>query len=149
MPVKIRGSFGTLVRSGNFASQYQAAVSAGDITEPESYSTTDLNSDLNVTGSAPKYVCRAYVRFNGKSTLSVTLSRNVSSVVDNGTGDYSVNLTTGMATGNYAWIARQYEQQGRDAVRVSHTSTQLRFRNQVTTTASYNDNNYYMVHFFV
>lgn len=101
MPVKIRGSFGALVRASNFASQYQAAVSAGDITEPESYSTTDLNSDLNVTGSAPKYVCRAWLVYRGTSTQTVFASGNISSITDNGTGDTLINFATALPSANY------------------------------------------------
>lgn len=44
----------------------------------------------------------AWVNFNGTGTLSVRASNNVSSVTDNGTGDYTVNFSTAMADANYA-----------------------------------------------
>jgi hypothetical protein len=55
-----------------------------------------------VSGTAPISFCRAWVNFNGTGTLAVRGSFNVSSVTDNGTGDYTVNFTTAMSDVNYA-----------------------------------------------
>jgi hypothetical protein len=49
------------------------------------------------------YGCRAWVNFNGTSTVSIRASGNVTSITDNGTGDYTVNFTTAMPDANYAW----------------------------------------------
>jgi hypothetical protein len=57
---------------------------------------------LNATGSAPVYGCRAWVNFNGTGTVSINASGNVSSITDNGTGDYTVNFTTAMPDANYS-----------------------------------------------
>ena len=52
--------------------------------------------------------CRAWVNFNGTtvtnpaSMTGVRGSFNVSSILDNGTGDYTVNFTTAMPDANYA-----------------------------------------------
>lgn len=54
------------------------------------------------TGSAPSYTCRAWVNFNGTGTVAIRASGNVSSITDNGTGDYTVNFTTAMPDANYA-----------------------------------------------
>lgn len=43
---------------------------------------------------------RAWVNFDAKNTISIRNSHNVSSITDNGTGDYTVNLTTAMANAN-------------------------------------------------
>jgi hypothetical protein len=66
------------------------------------------NAAFNVTGSAPKFACRAWVNFDGTTTTpSIRASGNVSSVTRNGTGDYSVNFTTAMPDADYsAQIAR-------------------------------------------
>lgn len=50
------------------------------------------------------YVCRAWVSFDGTTASPSTIrgSGNVSSVTKNGTGDYTVNLTTAMSDANYA-----------------------------------------------
>jgi hypothetical protein len=46
--------------------------------------------------------CKAWVNFNGTSTVAIRASYNVSSITDNGTGDYTVNFTTAMTDGDYA-----------------------------------------------
>lgn len=61
-----------------------------------------LRSGLNAGGSAPIYACRAWVNFNGTGTVAIRDSGNVSSITDNGTGNYTVNLTTAMPDANYA-----------------------------------------------
>ena len=66
------------------------------------YTRTAIPNMMNATGSAPMYACRAWVNFNGEDTASIRASGNVSSITDNGTGDYTVNFTTGMEDANYA-----------------------------------------------
>lgn len=56
---------------------------------------------LNASGSAPVFATRAWVNFNGTGTVAIRASGNVSSITDNGTGDYTVNFTTAMADVNY------------------------------------------------
>jgi hypothetical protein len=50
----------------------------------------------------PEYKCRAWVNFNGTGTVAIRASGNVSSITDNGTGDYTVNFATAMPDANYA-----------------------------------------------
>ena len=64
-----------------------------------------LPTQLNASGSAPIYACRAWVNFDGTGTVAIRASGNVSSITDNGTGNYTVNFTTAMADANYAAIA--------------------------------------------
>ena len=52
--------------------------------------------------AATAYGCRAWVNFNGSGTPAIRGSGNVSSITDNGTGDYTVNFTTAMSDANYA-----------------------------------------------
>lgn len=58
-----------------------------------------------VSGTAPLYPCRAWVNFNGTGTPAIRASGNVSSITDNGTGDYTVNFTTAMPDVNYSFLA--------------------------------------------
>ena len=46
--------------------------------------------------------CKAWVNFNGQGTVAIRGDYNVSSITDNGTGDYTVNFTTAMVDSNYA-----------------------------------------------
>ena len=61
-------------------------------------------AQFNASGSAPVYACRAWVNFNGTGTVAIRASGNVSSITDNGTGDYTVNFTTAMPDANYAAV---------------------------------------------
>jgi len=56
---------------------------------------------LNASGTAPIYACRAWVNFNGTGTVTIRASGNVSSITDNGVGDYTVNFTNAMSDANY------------------------------------------------
>jgi hypothetical protein len=60
---------------------------------------TYINSGYG--SAAVAYGCRAWVNFNGKNTVSVRASGNVSSIGDNGTGDYTVNFSNAMPDTNY------------------------------------------------
>jgi hypothetical protein len=51
---------------------------------------------------ATGYGCRAWVNFNGTGTVAIRGSGNVSSITDNGTGDYTVNFTTAMTDASYS-----------------------------------------------
>jgi hypothetical protein len=62
----------------------------------------EIKDALNATGSADIYACRAWVNFNGIGTVAIRASGNVSSITDNGTGDYTVNFTTAMPDANYS-----------------------------------------------
>jgi hypothetical protein len=50
--------------------------------------------------------CRAWVNFNGTGTVAIRASFNVSSITDNGTGDYTVNFTNAMPDVNYTMIGQ-------------------------------------------
>ena len=70
------------------------------------YSDASANLQFNSGyGSvATAYGCRAWVNFNGTGTVAIRASGNVSSITDNGTGDYTVNFTTAMPDVNYATV---------------------------------------------
>ena len=53
-------------------------------------------------GSVGGQLCRAWVNFDGTGTVAIRASYNVSSITDNGVGDYTVNFTTALADANYA-----------------------------------------------
>ena len=80
----------------NSSSSLPAANITGDV------AAARITGALNATGSAPIYACRAWVNFNGTGTVAIRASGNVSSITDNGTGNYTVNFTTAMPDANYA-----------------------------------------------
>jgi hypothetical protein len=72
-------------------------------------STIKTNTLQNVAGTLSVPVgtvvngsAKAWVNFNGTGTVAIRAGFNVSSITDNGVGDYTVNFTTTMADANYA-----------------------------------------------
>jgi hypothetical protein len=61
-----------------------------------------VNPSTNVDGI--NYSCRAWVNFNGTGTVAIRASGNVTSITDNGAGDYTVNFTTAMTDTNYSFF---------------------------------------------
>ena len=53
---------------------------------------------------ATAYGCRAWVNFNGTGTVAIRASGNVTSITDNGSGQYTVNFTTAMSDVNYITV---------------------------------------------
>ena len=92
MAITINGS-GTITGASTLAT----AVASPTLTTPN----IDSAQIPTVSGTAPLYMCRAWVRFNGTSTVAINGSGNVSSITDNGTGDYTINFTTAMSDANY------------------------------------------------
>ena len=63
-----------------------------------------LNDDTGVlaTQNGMTGIAKAWVNFDGTGTVAIRDSFNVSSITDNGTGDYTVNFTTAMPNANYS-----------------------------------------------
>jgi len=59
-------------------------------------SNSTVPVDTVVNGTA-----KAWVNFNGTGTVAIRQGFNVSSITDNGTGDYRVNFTTAMPDADY------------------------------------------------
>jgi hypothetical protein len=79
---------------------------SGSVTDVASFTSAGVfafNSGFGSVGAA--YGCRAWVNFNGTGTVAIRASGNVSSITDNGAGDYTVNLTTAMPDANYSFSA--------------------------------------------
>ncbi len=96
----------TIVLDGTNGVTTPTLASSGPVTGTTASFSGDvtLGSSLlaTPTGSAPSYTCRAWVNFNGTGTVAIRASGNVSSITDNGVGDYTVNFTTAMPDANYA-----------------------------------------------
>jgi len=45
---------------------------------------------------------KMWVNFNGESTVAIRDDLNVTSITDNDTGDYTINITSAMSDANYA-----------------------------------------------
>jgi len=67
-------------------------------------SSGNLRFDSGYGSVATAYGCRAWVNFNGSGTVAIRASGNVSSITDNGTGDYTVNFTSAMPDADYCAV---------------------------------------------
>ena len=74
-------------------------------------STLKVNNIQTASGgsnSTPEQIeqgrAKAWVNFNGDGTVAIRDSFNVSSITDNGTGDYNVNFTNNMSDANYSVV---------------------------------------------
>jgi len=110
-----------------------------------------FNSGYGSTANA--YGCRAWVNFNGTtSPITIRASGNVTSITDNGTGDYTVNFTTAMPDANYSWAGNtnDYTLKGHGAV--AQTASALRVQNYYATSTGggqgFNDASYVLVNVF-
>lgn len=72
------------------------------LTDTIKSSTSGPVAFQNTSGTEVGTLCRAWVNFNGTGTVAIRGSFNVSSITDNGTGDYTVNFTNAMPDSNYA-----------------------------------------------
>ena len=99
MPISLNGS--TNVITG---------VAVGGL--PDGIVDTDMLaanavSEAKLATSPQQGLAKAWVNFNGQTVTSATDmtgvrdSFNISSVVDNGTGDYTINFTSAFANANY------------------------------------------------
>ena len=64
----------------------------------------NLSFNSGYGSAATAYGCRAWVNFNGTGTVAIRASGNVTSITDNGTGDYTVNFTNALPDTNYAMV---------------------------------------------
>ena len=68
--------------------------------------TANIQDTSGGNNSTPEEInqgrAKAWVNFNGTGTVAIRNNYNVSTVTDNGTGDYTINFTNAFANANYA-----------------------------------------------
>lgn len=86
--------------SGNLLAQVDSTP-VGDLVRRANSTIVGGNSELIAPGTPPLYACRAWVNFNGTGVPAIRASGNVSSITDNGTGNYTVSFSAPMPDANY------------------------------------------------
>ena len=115
-----------------------------DVIQSDTAGTPPQFNDGNSTQIGT--LCRAWVNFNGTGTVAIRASFNVSSITDNGTGDYTVNFTTALADANYSASATAGSgAAGKFALGYSGGApTSSTFRLQTTSFAGVNEDQTYV-----
>ena len=80
------------------------AFSEGGVEAMRLDSSANLQFNSGYGSVATAYACRAWVNFNGTGTVAIRGSGNVSSITDNGAGNYTINFTTAMPDVNYSAV---------------------------------------------
>lgn len=127
MSLKLNSSGG-----GSVTLQEPSTASALTFTLPTTTGTAVIqNGSSNLLmnsgygSDAVAYGCRAWVNFNGTGTIAIRASANVTSITDNGVGNYTVNLTTSMPDANYSVVSNHDGDSYADAVDARATGTLL------------------------
>ena len=80
-------------------------TSAGDVNKHIVVNSDADGVAIGTGGISQARIAKAWVNFNGTSTVAIRSSYNVSSITDNGTGDYTANLSTALSDTNGAAVA--------------------------------------------
>ena len=111
---------------------------SGSVTDVASFTSAGVFAFNSGYGSvAPAYGCRAWVNFNGTGTVAIRASANVSSITDNGVGNYTMNFTNAMPDINYVGLTGGAYNRYVSTTNADNSATR-------TTSATYvgtNDNN--------
>ena len=97
---------------------------------------------------------KAWVNFNGTGTVAIRAQFNVSSITDNGTGNYTVNFSTAMPDANYCAVACSSRTDSANgygnvySAAAAPAAGSLRVTARITTNADPNDQAYFFVAIF-
>jgi hypothetical protein len=93
----------------------------------------------NTSGTEIGTLCRAWVNFDGTGTPAIRASFNVSSITDNGTGDYAANITNALPNANYCPVASGKVSGGPVVVAAANTASICIVRCFTSTTGAFVD----------
>jgi hypothetical protein len=113
--------------TSNFTpSTTQFLDSAGDANSNVVVNSTATGFAIGTGGINGAQLAKAWVNFDGTGTVAIRDSYNVSSITDNGTGDYTVNYSTALNNSNYCAL-------GSSRVVIGTRTSVVGFSNYTTT----------------
>lgn len=91
-----------------------------------------ISDGANTTSSTNAILgsAKAWVNFNGTGVIAIRGSYNVSSITDNGVGDYTINFTNAMSDTNYSTVGTA----SRSIYNAANNPGGIGMRTQPTTT---------------
>ena len=96
--------------------------------------TDSAGSNSSTPAAIANGTAKAWVNFNGTGTVAIRASYNVSSITDDGVGQYTVNFTTAFTDANYS-IVSMSESETQGTTNRSATVFSLREGTTPTTSA--------------
>lgn len=157
----VTGTLLTINRASAAYTQYNQGTSGGCLVGTEGANvvfytytgnigseSTSLRARLDGSGNlqfnsgygsvATAYGVRAWVNFQGTGTVDIRASGNVSSITDNGSGDYTVNFATALSDASYCAFGSvigssntdatdAFVSAGFNAATATHTTSAFRF----------------------
>ena len=87
----------------------------------------------NSSGTEIGQLVKAWINFDGSGTVAIRDDFNVSSLTDNGTGDYTITFDTALANNDYALVTNQRLDTNGGAPYIVHTGNE--HDDNTTTTA--------------
>jgi hypothetical protein len=125
-------------------------ISAGGL--PDGSITNDDLAGSITDAKLSGTTCKAFVNFDGTGTPAIRAQFNVSSITDNGTGDYTVNFTTALADANYSFVSSNNNDGATNSqiykTNIAPTTTAFRVLNITVTGSSVVDTDYLCLSFF-
>ena len=113
--------------TGNFTPSTTAfSNTGGDVGKALVVNSTATGVSIGTAGYFSSQLAKAWVNFNGTGTVAIRDSYNVSSITDNGTGDYTVNYSTALNNSNYCAL-------GSSRVVIGTRTSVVGFSNYTTT----------------
>ena len=116
--------------------------------------STLKTNKITTTAGVEVYTAKAWVNFNGTGTVAIRAAGNVSTITDNGPGNYTLNFTTAMPDANYAGVGSS-QGSGVGALPVvsvnqgnNQTTTTVNVVTTATSAATATDFNYVAVAIF-
>lgn len=158
----VDGSAGTPAVQGtdtNTGIYYSAAdtvdVATGGVQRGQFDSSGNFKFNSGYGSVATAYGCRAWVNFNGTGTVAIRASGNVTSITDNGVGDYTINFTNAISDANYSTVGMSSTKsgtEGQSLMLIEWTTVPATTAVRITTvargTGSAQDNTYNNVAIF-
>ena len=103
---------GLLLKAGNYINlnyndnNNELIISATGITPSGSIITyPELSNSSTESLNVQKRTAKAWINFNGTGVVSIRDDFNISNIIDNGVGDYTINFSIPFSNTNYAFVA--------------------------------------------
>jgi hypothetical protein len=123
-------------------------TSAGDVNKQIVVNSGADGVAVGTGGINQARIAKAWVNFNGTGTVAIRESYNVSSITDNGTGRYTINFSTALATADFCFSGTagnnaSASQSGRDIQNDgTRTTTSLPMSLSYNAPGTYRDDSY-------